>query len=51
MKEAGNPKQPVVKTESDFKQLLARLLRKPHIRHEDMKVNGDHKLKKGKTAK
>ena len=51
MKEAGKPKQPVVKTENDFKNVLGELMRKPHIRHEDLKVNGKPEPKKGKAAK
>lgn len=42
---------PTVKSESDFKKVLAGLLRKPHIKHEDLKVNSDHESKKGKAAK
>ena len=46
MKRAHKVDTPAVKSESDFKKVLAGLLRKPHIRHEDLKVNGDHRPKK-----
>ena len=51
MNKKEEPTTATVKSESDFKKVLARLLRKPHIRHEDLKVSGDHESKKSKAAK
>ena len=51
MRKTSNPKPQSVKTEADFKKVLAGLLRKPHIRHEDLKVSEKPEPTKDKAAK